>query len=511
MARVYLARQIKTSRLVAVKILKDVALYDDDYVKRFFREARIMAKLDHPHILAILESNYTGGQFYIVTEYIDGGALKELVINAKVSLHRKLEIINKVIDALDYAHGEGIVHRDIKPSNILLSKKLEPKLCDFGIATALWGQESRYTQTNDSIGTMDYIAPEQKENSKNVDFRADIYSMGVILYQLITGIKPMGAFAPAIELTPAIPPLLDACIMKCLQPVPYRRHKSTRNLYNEITESIALLKAPPTHEIIKKTVKVTKPPLREIPTVKITEIIPAKRDDTAKTAGTIHTAHTKQTKKTTHTKHTSAPAGPAAPVDSSDAPETQGTAPKEITDLIGKLKNGSLTQKLSSKSRLIDDIGPEHETMLVDLLADSEGFLKETVIEALGKIKSKESCPHLIELLNDPYYNKLAATAIGEIGCEEAEYKLFNILVSNNAYSYVALLPLGKLNSLKSVKTMATFLKNPHDWIREMALDALAMITGDERIVDYFEKVSRQDKEAHIRAKAKKLLWRFNK
>lgn len=192
MANVYLARQMSSNKLVAVKVLKDIVLYDDDYIKRFFREARITAKLTHPNIVGILESNYSEGLCYIVTEYIDGGDLRGILKNFDISLRRKLEVINKVIKALDYAHQQGIVHRDVKPSNILLTKTLEPKLCDFGIATALWGQESRFTRTDETIGTIDYIAPEQKESSKDVDFRADLYSIGVLLYQVVTGRKPQG-------------------------------------------------------------------------------------------------------------------------------------------------------------------------------------------------------------------------------------------------------------------------------------------------------------------------------
>jgi HEAT repeat protein len=117
----------------------------------------------------------------------------------------------------------------------------------------------------------------------------------------------------------------------------------------------------------------------------------------------------------------------------------------------------------------------------------------------------------LIELLDDPYYNKMTASAIGDIGCKEAEFKLFNLLIANSANSYVALLPLGQLNPVKSIKEMARYLKSPHDWIREMALDALAKITEHDKIKEYVEDISRQDKNAHIRARAKKLLWRFKK
>lgn len=170
--------------------------------------------MNHPNIINIIESNYSGNFCYIVTEYIDGGDLQWLLADQKIDLCQKMNVITKIVHALDYAHQQGIVHRDIKPSNILLTKNLEPKLCDFGIATALWGQES------------------------------------------------------------------------------------------------------------------------------------------------------------------------------------------------------SLTQKLNSKSLLLENINENHEEQLIQLLLNSNGFVKEKVLEALGKLKSVKSCPYLIELLSDPYYNKTAANTI---------------------------------------------------------------------------------------------------
>lgn len=476
MAVVYLARHVPLNRMVAVKVLRNESPFDRAYIRRFFREARITDQLDHPNIINVIESNYSGEDYYIVTEYIDGGDLSAVLKNPGVTLHKKLEILLKVTAALDHAHQQGIVHRDVKPSNILLTRDLEPKLCDFGIATALWGRESRLTQTNETIGTMDYIAPEQKENSKSVDFRADIYSLGVILYQAVTGSKPQGAFPPPVEVVPSIPRRLNECIMKCLQPWPYRRYKSTRNLYEELDAVLKQFKPP---RIV---------PPAEVP------------------AGAASSPGTAENTTDTATVRKAPAAGPpvAAPA---EAPEKE--APPEFDTIIETLQSGSLTQKLDSKGRLLESIDKSHEEELIRLLEHAEGLLKETVIEALGKIKSEKSCAYLIELLNDPYYNKTAAVAVGEIGCKEAEYKLFNLLISGSANAHIALMPLAKLNSVKSIKEMARFLQSPHEWIRETALDALALVTGSKEPAAYFKSVSRKDGNARIRARAKKLLRRI--
>jgi serine/threonine protein kinase len=459
MSTVFLARHLSEKQLVAVKILKGATLEDPEYIKRFFREARITAKLSHPNIIRIIESNFSPTEklFYIVTEYIDGGNFRQLMQKSDetIPLKQKLSVLHKVLMALDYAHKNGIIHRDIKPSNILLTKTLEPKLCDFGIATALWGQETRFTSTGEIMGTMDYIAPEQKESSRNVDARADIYSIGVILYQIVTGRKPLGAFPPPQKIIPQTPDPLDALIMKCLQPIPADRYKNVRNLSEELFRIIRQLD---------------------------TDLV-------------------------------------SLPISSQGAaPQTEKIVIKDIPidadTLIEKLKNGTIAEKLSVKPRFLEAVKGEHQQKLLELLPQADGFFKEALIEAIGIIKSKKSCGYLIELLNDPYYNKVAAAAIGEIGCIEAEEKLFNLLLTHKQNSHIALIPLGKINSVKSIDLVSQYLSYPQTWIREMALDALALIddkegNSNEKIISHLENSSVNDEDANIRARSKKILWRL--
>lgn len=494
MSTVYLARHKTLKRLVAIKVLKtDTSYADKEYVRRFFREARITAQLEHPNIIRIYESNFGKGAFYIVTEYIDGGDFRKLLATGPrtdtrknhtvqtVGLRTKIEIVDKVVQALHYAHEQGIVHRDIKPSNILLTKSLEPKLCDFGIATALWGQESRFTRTEEVMGTMDYIAPEQKESSKHADQRSDIYSMGVILYVAITGRKPEGAFPPPIKLVPVIPSLLNTVTMKCLQPVPSDRYKNANNL------SLNL------RQVIPQLTSTILPPL-------ITS--PPGTDDT----GTLPPDSLPE--ELTEITTSPPPAGDNAVGNFFQYAENTLVDTQTIDSMLNTLKNGTLSAKLNIKPRFLDAVSPEHVEKLLAMLPDSDGIVKETLIEALEKIKSPKSCPDLIELLVDPYYNKLAAAAIGAIGCKEAEEKLFNILLARSEKSYIALVPLGKLNSARSIDMIAEYLSHKYTWVRELALEALGMIK-DKKVIGFIESAANKDADTNIRAKAKKLLWRL--
>lgn len=495
MSTVYLARKLPENQLVALKILKSDSSTDSEYIKRFFREARITAQLDHPYIIRIIESNFSQveGLFYIVTEYIEGGSFRELLKQPGINLKQKLIVIHKVLLALDYAHKKGIVHRDIKPSNILLTRKLEPRLCDFGIATALWGPESRFTRTDEVMGTMDYIAPEQKESSRNVDARADIYSMGVLLYRAITGSVPQGAFLPPSRLCVAIPPQLDDLVLKCLQPIPANRYKNARNLADELYHIFQLK------------------PSRIPATSTVLPIVPDETSIASETTETFDAVEiTPRTPKPGAVVPVTPLAAPASPV------AHHNPVSEEFVLLIEKMRLGSISEKLAAKPLFLAQAAESHLDFLLHLLPSADGFLKEAIIEALGKIKSKKSCALLIELLNDPYYNKVAANACGEIGCLEAEEKLFKLLLNHNESSYSALLPLGKLNSVKSIDVIAQYLTDRHHWARELALDALASIQdpakkGNEKIIGYITTISTRDTDVNIRAKAKKILWRLQK
>ena len=165
-------------------------------------------------------------------------------------------------------------------------------------------------------------------------------------------------------------------------------------------------------------------------------------------------------------------------------------------------------------NRLLDMVDISYQEKLLQLLTEPEtgGILKETVIQALARIKLKKACPYLVELLTDPYYNKFAVEAIGEIGRTEpeAEEKLFNILLTHSEMSYIALKPLGKLNSVHSIDLIAQYLTHCHSWIRELALVALAML-NDAKVNRHLENAARQNSDANIRVKAKNFLWRLRK
>ncbi len=196
MGAVYKVRQPTLDRIVALKIVQSPRGDEDPvFAERFAREARAMAKLDHPSIVTIHESGEAGGLPFLLMEYVDGVTLREAMANRLLTAPEALAVFPQVCDALDFAHRAGVVHRDIKPENILFDQTGRVKIADFGLAKLADPKNVTLTRTQQAMGTPHYMAPEQWERPNEVDHRADIYALGVVLYELLTGELPLGRFA----------------------------------------------------------------------------------------------------------------------------------------------------------------------------------------------------------------------------------------------------------------------------------------------------------------------------
>src|ERR1035437_6326694 len=226
MGAVYKARQPSLDRLVALKILPPTAASDAGFAERFNREARALARLNHPNIVAVHDFGRAGTLHYLVMEYVDGGNLRQIERAGKLTPEQALGIVPQICEALQFAHNEGIVHRDIKPENILLDKKGRVKITDFGIAKmlGLTTDEAPLTGAGDVVGTPHYMAPEQIEKPRSVDHRADIYSLGVVFYEMLTGELPLGKFAPPSRKV-QVDVRLDEVVLQALEKEPSMRYQ----------------------------------------------------------------------------------------------------------------------------------------------------------------------------------------------------------------------------------------------------------------------------------------------
>lgn len=229
MGGVYKARQPALDRWVALKILPPQVLEGTNTTNstaRFNREARALARLSHPNIVAVYDFGEAGKLRYFVMEYVDGVSLRQLLRAGRLSPREALQIVPQICDALQYAHDAGVVHRDIKPENILVDRKGRVKIADFGLAKIAGGEPQllHLTAEGQRLGTPHYMAPEQVEHPQAVDHRADIYSLGVVFYELLTGELPLGRFQPPSTKTQG-DARLDDVVLHALEKEPDRRYQ----------------------------------------------------------------------------------------------------------------------------------------------------------------------------------------------------------------------------------------------------------------------------------------------
>ncbi|HRQ21986.1 MAG TPA: serine/threonine-protein kinase, partial [Anaerolineales bacterium] len=252
MATVYKAYQASMDRNVAIKVLPGQLAESEEFVKRFQQEARIIARLEHPYILPVFDYGEEDGVAYFVMRYLEAGTLKDRMKARRLSWEKIDRIFTQLTDALGYAHAQGVVHRDLKPANALIDSSGNLFLTDFGIAKLLESASPRLTQTDAILGTPAYISPEQAA-AQPVDQRSDIYSLGIILYEMVTGRVPFIADTPLAVilkhlgdplpppslLKPDIPPAIEQVVLKSLAKKPEDRFANTAGFLSAWKKALA--------------------------------------------------------------------------------------------------------------------------------------------------------------------------------------------------------------------------------------------------------------------------------
>jgi tRNA A-37 threonylcarbamoyl transferase component Bud32 len=243
MGVVYKARQPRLNRFVALKILVREKEKDPRFAERFTREAQALARLNHPNIVTVYDFGETNGLYYLLMEFVDGMNLRQLLQSRKLAPEEALVIVPSICEALQYAHQLGIVHRDIKPENILLDKQGRVKIADYGIAKLLDadGRVQSLTGEQGVVGTPHYMAPEQVEKPSVVDHRADIFSLGVVFYEMLTGELPLGKFAPPSRVV-KMDVRLDEVVLHALEKEPALRYQQASQVRTDV-ETIARTEA----------------------------------------------------------------------------------------------------------------------------------------------------------------------------------------------------------------------------------------------------------------------------
>ena len=239
MGAVYAGLQKALDRPVAIKILPPATARDGESIQRFRTEAKAMARLTHPHIPVVYDFDVSSGYCYLVMELVNGSTVHQLISRRELTPALTLKLLAQVCDALHFAHQNGVVHGDIKPANLLVTQDGRLKLADFGLAQ-LRDASSRAAASPTPMGTPEYAAPELWQPGVVLDHRADLYSLGCVFFEMLTGAPPQGHFtlpAAALHLDPRV----DAVISRCMQPDPAQRFQSAA----ELQQALAAIRLSP--------------------------------------------------------------------------------------------------------------------------------------------------------------------------------------------------------------------------------------------------------------------------
>jgi len=237
MGAVYKVRQHQLDRTVALKVLLPEIVETSGFAERFAREARALGKLNHQNIVQVYESGQQAEFFYILMEYVDGVNLRQAIEESRMSPHEAMAIVPQICAALQFAHDEGVVHRDIKPENILLGKRGQVKIADFGLAKMAVpsDQSLELTATHQVMGTYRYMSPEQLSGAQNADHRSDIFSLGVVFYELLTGNIPTGHFELPSQLL-KVDVRVDEVVLRSLAQQPSKRYQLASTFKSDIED-----------------------------------------------------------------------------------------------------------------------------------------------------------------------------------------------------------------------------------------------------------------------------------
>jgi len=242
------------NRDVALKVLTIAP--DASFADRFQREAHTLAGLSHPGIVSVIDYGQRGPWSFLVMEFVDGASLRQMLRARELGPREALSIVSQVCDALQYAHDHGVVHRDIKPENILVTRDARVKVLDFGLAKLVGGvARDNLTREQQVMGTPHYMAPEQWEKPQTVDHRADIYALGVVFYELLTGELPIGRFAPPSHKV-TLDVRLDDVVLRTLEKEPERRYQRA----GEVKDAVTGIGATPASPTPVNAPLVTRPP-----------------------------------------------------------------------------------------------------------------------------------------------------------------------------------------------------------------------------------------------------------
>jgi hypothetical protein len=425
MSEVFLGLNPKTKEKRAFKILGKSASISTSAYARFLREVDIIRGLVHPNIIKVLDSGVLENCYYYSMEFMPGGNLSRRVERGKCTITEAVKLFRMICNAVAYAHEQGIIHRDLKPSNILLSAEGNPVVSDFGIAKILGFERTTLTQPGEILGTIAYLAPEQRFSAKEVNRRADVFALGAIFYEMLMGFPPLGKFPLPVEVKPDFPVALSIILERCLALKPESRFVHAGLLQAELDKC-------PEHAEER----------------------------------TVETTENAQEKKFLALEDT---ALPAAKTD-------------RIEAWLRILRTGTTRERLAGVREMVEQISPGEAKAILKLYPEEEDRVRWGLIRVLGDLRIEAATSLILADLNNPFHAECAIEALGKIGSEKAFDGLLEYVQKHPESALLALLPLAKTGKKKAAKHLRGYLNHEMAVFRQAAVRALASVATAESL-----------------------------
>ena len=425
MSEVYLGINPRSREKQAFKILgKRATLWSSAY-GRFLREVDIIRDLTHPGIIKVMDNGVLDDCYYYSMEFMPGGNLIRRMERGKMPLDAAMKLFTPICDAMAYAHSSGVVHRDLKPANILLNSAGEPIVSDFGIAKMLDIERTALTRSGEILGTIAYLAPEQRFSTKTVNRRADVFALGAILYEMLMGFPPLGNFPWPSEVQQEFPESLQGVLERCLAINPENRFEHAGALLMQVEKCSV-------GQVAKSAESYETMPSRYMVSLEDTIIAPVKSD--------------------------------------------------RIEFWFQVLRAGTTRERLGVVREMVDKITSAEAKSLVKLYSEEGDRVRWGLIRVLGELKLEAATQLILGDLTSSFHTECAIEALGKIGSAEAFEPIRSFVVEHPESALIALVPMAKTGKQRAVHLLQQYLCHEMAVLRQAAVRALTCIASEESL-----------------------------
>ncbi len=425
MSEVYLGINPRSREKRAFKILgKRASLWSSAY-GRFIREVEIIRDLSHPGIIKVRDNGVLEDCYYYSMEFMPGGNLIKRLDRGKIPIEAAMKLFNPICDAMAYAHERGVIHRDLKPANILLNSEGEPVVSDFGIAKMLDLELTPLTRSGEILGTIAYLAPEQRFSSKNVNRRADVYALGAILYEMLMGFPPLGKFPWPVEVQPNFPRFLQSILEKCLVIDPENRFEHAGSLLAELGKWAEFPNG-------RNVASAGAPGLNRQFVAGDDEMPPVKTD--------------------------------------------------RIEWWFRILRSGTTRERLGVVREMVEKLTPAEAKAILKLYAEEEDRVRWGLIRVLGELRIESATPLILADLESPFHTECAIEALGKIGSLDAYNSIREFVANHPESATIALVPMAKTGKQRAIKDLQPYLEHEMAVMRQAAVRAFASVESLESL-----------------------------